>query len=221
MFAALPTAASSQGTEYIRQLQTRLSSLETELRNLTGAVERLGFRLERLAERVGALEDGSRSSGPAAAGGGSGSEPLASGRAVPPPSSDAGVLSSGTAIEQYREGHKLLVRGRYGDAERVFGVFLDRFPKDASSDQARYWLAVSQYQQGKHKSAAQQFLAAYEKAPQGPKAPDNLLGLARAFAALGQKKAACTALGRLGREHPRAPGTVTVGAQAKSKELAC
>ena len=220
MLAALPTAALSQGTEYIQQIQLRLSSLETELRNLTGAVERLGFQLERLEERVGALEDRTRSQGLAAR-----EDPrpgsLAAGQAVPPLSSDAGTLPSGTASEQYQEGRRYLVQGRYGDAERVFGVFLGRFPEDASSDQARYWLAVSQYQQGKHQAAARQFLAAYEKAPKGPKAPDNLLGLARAFAALGRKDAACTALGRLKREHPRAPGTVMLGAQAKVKELAC
>ena len=198
-----------------------MSSLETELRSLTGAVEQLGFKLERLEERVGALEDRSRSPGPTAAGVGRGSDSPAGGGTVPPLSADAGTLPSGTASEQYQEGRRLLVRGRYGDAERVFGVYLGRFPGDAASDQARHWLAVSQYQQGKHKSAARQFLTAYEKAPQGPKAPDNLLGLARALAALGRKDAACTALGRLKREHPRAPGTVTVGAQAKSKELAC
>ena len=69
--------------------------------------------------------------------------------------------------------------------------------------------------------AAQQFLLAYERDPEGPKAPDNLLKLGRALAALDKREEACIALSRLSRKHKQAPQTVIAAADAERRRLKC
>ncbi len=224
LLCALPLAAAAQSTGYGRLVENRLSAFERELRTLTGSVERLQQRLTGLERRIEALElarqqaESAEEPAPAEA-----APPVAVAPAGPQETApDApAALPRGAALSLYEQGRRFQLQARYGDAEGVFAAFLRRFPDHRLAGNARHWLADSLARQGKHGAAAQQFLAAYEEDRGGSKAPDNLLKLARALAALDKQSEACIALRRLAREHADAPQAVTTAAAAESRRLEC
>ena len=224
LLCILPSAATAQTADYARLIENRLSAYERELRALNNTVERLQRRLDGMELRVEALERAAaqqpaeRPEAPAAD----------AGKAAPPVAStgETGAaapvaLPGGDALELYKQGRNLLLQARLAEAEEVFTTFLEDFAGHELANNARHWLAASLAGQGKHGAAAQQFLLAYEKDPEGPKAPDNLLKLGRALAALDKREEACIALSRLSRKHKQAPQAVIAAADAERRRLEC
>lgn len=224
LLCALPATAGAQTADYARLIENKLSAYERELRSLNNAVERLRRQVEGLELRIEALEKAAAERPVETA-----ETPTPDpGAAVPPVAVSGetgapqpGALPQGNALELYKQGRNLLLQARLPEAEQVFTAFLDDFPAHELANNARHWLAASFAGQGKHDAAAQQFLLAYEKDPDGPKAPDNLLKLGRAFAALGKEEEACIALSRLSRKHKQAPPAVIAAADAERRRLKC
>ena len=224
LLCALPSSAAAQTADYARLIENRLSAYERELRALNNTVERLRRQVEGLELRIGELgraaaQQPAEGSGPSSASAESGAAPVAA-----TGETEAGApaaLPGGDALELYKQGRNLLLQARLAEAEEVFATFLDDFAAHELANNARHWLAASLAGQGQHGPAAQHFLLAYEKAPDGPKAPDNLLKLGRALAALGKQEEACIALSRLSRKHKQAPPAVTAAADAERRRLKC
>ena len=222
LFCALPFGAAAQTADYARLIENRLSAYERELRALNDVVERLRRQVEGLELRIGELER-SAAQRPAAPP----EPPEAGAEDAAPPAAAAGgsgaptALPAGDALELYKQGRNLLLQARLAEAEELFAAFLEDFAEHKLANNARHWLATSQAGQGKHTDAAQQFLLAYEQAPEGPKAPDNLLKLGKALAALGKPEEACIALSRLARKHKDAPPAVAAAAAAERRRLNC
>ncbi len=224
LLCALPSAAAAQTADYAKLIETRLSTYERELRELNGTVERLQRQLDALELRVDAMEraaaqrpaetpeppvaDADRPAAPIAPAGETGAGTVA-------------ALPGGDALELYKEGRNLLLQARLPEAEKVFETFLNDFAEHRLANNARHWLATSLAGQGEHGPAAQQFLIAYERDPEGPKAPDNLLKLGQALAALDKRDEACIALSRLTRKHKQAPVAVFAAAEAERRRLQC
>lgn len=224
LLCALPSAAAAQTADYARLIENKLSAYERELRALNNTVERLRRQVEGLELRIEALEKAAAEPPAETA-----ETPAADAGAAAPPVAGSGetgakppaALPEGDALELYKQGRNLLLQARLSQAEQVFTAFLEDFPGHELANNARHWLAASFAGQGKHDAAAQQFLLAYEKDPEGPKAPDNLLKLGRAFAALGKEEEACIALSRLSRKHRQAPSAVIAAADAERRRLKC
>ncbi len=222
LFCALPLTAAAQTTDYARLIENRLSAYERELRALNNTVERLQRRLDSLELRMQALE-GKAAEQPAE----TSEMPAAEGAVAPvAKTGETGApapatLPGGDALERYKQGRNLLLQARLPEAEQVFARFLGDFPEHDLANNARHWLATSLAGQGKHGAAAQQFLLAYEKDPEGSKAPDNLLKLSKAFAADDKPQEACIALSLLARKHKQAPSTVIADADAERRRLKC
>ena len=224
LLCALPSAAAAQTADYARLIETRLSAYERELRELNNTVEGLYRRLDGLQQRIEAMERAAaqqpaQSSGPPLSAGESDAAPVAATDETQ--EGTPAALPGGDALESYKQGRNLLLQARLAEAEEVFATFLEDFAKHELANNARHWLAASLAGQGMHGPAAQHFLLAYEKAPDGPKAPDNLLKLGRALAALGKQEEACIALSRLSRKHKQAPPAVTAAAAAERRRLKC
>ena len=221
---ALPSAAAAQTADYARLIENRLSAYERELRALNNTVERLQRRLDGMELRVEALE---RAAAPQPAE--RPEPPAADAESAAPPIASTGQtvgaapagLPGGDALELYKQGRNLLLQARLAEAGEVFATFLKDFAEHDLANNARHWLATSLAGQGQHAAAAQQFLLAYEKDPEGPKAPDNLLKLGRALAALDKREEACIALSRLSRKHKQAPPAVIAAADAERRRLEC
>ncbi len=222
---ALPSVAVAQTADQaLLPILNRLSAYERDLRALNNTVERLQRRLDGMELRVETLERAATQQ-PAERP----EPPTADIEGAAPPvasTAETGVaapagLPGGNALELYKQGRNLLLQARLPEAEGVFTTFLEDFAGHDLANNARHWLAASLAGQGKHGAAAQHFLLAYEKDPKGPKAPDNLLKLGRALAALDKQEEACIALSRLSRKHKQAPPAVIAAADAERRRLDC
>lgn len=131
------------------------------------------------------------------------------------------ALPGGDAQSLYQQGYGALLQKDYGGAEGVFRQLLDAYPKDALAGDAQYWIGETYYVRGQYKNAADAFLKGYKKYKSGQKAPDSLLKLGMALAALGQKDAACSTFDELKAKYPGAPDHIADEAKAERKKAGC
>ncbi len=140
-------------------------------------------------------------------------------QAARPPA--ASILPDGSAEDQYKFAFNILLQNDYDQAERAFRAYIDKHPNDPRTENARYWLAETYYVRDKFEPASTAFAEAYQKAPTGQKAPDNLLKLGMSLAKLNKPREACATFDRLGQQFPNAPGTVKSRATAEKNRLNC
>jgi tol-pal system protein YbgF len=139
--------------------------------------------------------------------------------AAAPPA--ATILPRGTAKEQYDFAYGLLQQFRIPDAERAFTEFLGQHANDDLAHNARYWLGETYYVRAQYQQAAVTFFDGYQKAPSGPKAPDNLLKLGMSLGRMYQKQEACASLAELTTRFPNASTDIRNQTAAERRRLAC
>lgn len=120
--------------------------------------------------------------------------------------------SSGTIIaalpstkdpeELYRNSYQFILSGDYSTAEQGFRDHISRYPKDAKTADAHYWLGESLLGQQKYRDAAEVFLAASKDYPKAKKAPDMLLKLGVSLVGLKQHDVACATFSEVGKRYP-------------------
>ena len=133
----------------------------------------------------------------------------------------ASILPDGSPEDQYKFAFNILLQNDYDQAERAFKAYIDKYPNDPRTENARYWLAETYYVRDKFEPASTAFAEAYQKSPNGQKAPDNLLKLGMSLGKLNKPREACAAFQRLGEQFPNAPGTVKSRATAEKNRLNC
>ena len=126
-----------------------------------------------------------------------------------------------TPQEQYAVAFALLRSNQYAEAETELRNFLERWPEDALADNARYWLGETLYVRKEYQAAARVFAEGLDRAPDGAKAPDNLLKLGLSFSSLGENEKACQVLLSLTTRYAEAPETILRRADAERNRLAC
>jgi tol-pal system protein YbgF len=114
----------------------------------------------------------------------------------------AALPPTDNADELYRNSYQFILSGDYRTAEQGFRDYTTRFPKDAKSADAHYWLGESLLGQQKYHDAAEVFLAASKNYPKAKKAPDMLLKLGVALVGLNQRDVACATFGEVGKRYP-------------------
>lgn len=218
-----PPAGGIAPPESTGRLQVELEGLREELRVIRGRMEQLEFEQRRQNEVVTQLEQdlGARMIAlegrmpvaappvigddmPPANTSGEAITPIAS---YPPKSGaeipDAPVVDAGTsggftnAKDHYNAAFKALNDGSYDQSASLFAEFIAKYPDDSLLGNAYYWLGETHYVQKNYSSAAEQFRLGFEKMPEGPKAPDNLLKLAMSLSALKRNQEACVVLGQV------------------------
>jgi tol-pal system protein YbgF len=127
------------------------------------------------------------------------------------------ALEGETADEQYQHAFDLLRRNNYGEAEQALRTFVDQYPDHPLAGNASYWLGETFYVRQDYSNAALTFAEGFQKYPESGKAPDSLLKLGMALAALGETGDACKAFGELNSRYPKASDGVR---QRVSKEQA-
>lgn len=166
----------------------------------------------------------------AAGPGGPGAEPgtaMAAGPAVeaPPPPEEgamtAAALPGGTPREQYDRVLAQLRQADYAAAERGLRAFIDAYPDDALAENAQYWLGETYYVRSDYANAAVVFAEGFQKATDGPKAPDNLLKLGMSLARLGETEKACKVLTELRNKFPDAGGGIHDRAAKEKTRIGC
>lgn len=159
-----------------------------------------------------------------------GQDPYGQGGPAPRNSSGAGGAGGQVAAveppsasprDAYDLAYGYVLRKDYALAEDGFRGFLRRHPNDRLAPDAHYWLGESMFQRQRYRDAAESFLTVSTKYETTGKAPDSLLRLGQSLAALGEKEAACAALGEVGRKYPRASLGVKQGVEREQKRVRC
>lgn len=207
----------------IMSLNQRLSDLEQTLTRLNAQNETANFELTKanraaadqkaradaLEQRLVALENAFndlKAQAPAA--------PAAGGFPPPPaPPADPAVA--------FKQAKDLLLGGDYGNAEQAFSAYVNNYPDNARTPEARYWLGETLFVREAYTDAASAYIGAIRGWPQTTWAPDATLKLARSMVALKKTADACRTLDELSRRYPKAPANVTSRAASTRTAAKC
>lgn len=123
--------------------------------------------------------------------------------------------------ELYRNAYEFILSGDYKTAEAGFRDHIARFPADAKTPDAHFWLGESLLGQQKYRDAAEIFLAASKDYPSSKKAPDMLLKLGISLAGLKQRDVACATFGEVGKRYPNASAQIKERVKKEQAAAAC
>ena len=124
--------------------------------------------------------------------------------AAPAGRSAGGLLSGGSAAEQYNQAFGLLKQADYPAAEAALKTFVEQHPTDPMAGNAQYWLGETYYARRDYQNAMTAFAEGYKVYKGSPKGPDNLLKLGVTLAVLGRKPDACAVFAKFNQDYPRA-----------------
>jgi tol-pal system protein YbgF len=123
--------------------------------------------------------------------------------------------------ELYRNSYQFILSGDYNTAEQGFRDHIARFPRDAKTADAHYWLGESLLGQQKYRDAAEVFLAASKEYPKAKKAPDMLLKLGVSLVGLNQRDVACATFSEIGKRYPDISGALKERVKQEKALAAC
>jgi tol-pal system protein YbgF len=125
-----------------------------------------------------------------------------------PPSLQARLAPQG-ADGIYRQALDQLQAGSWAEAEQSFDSFVASYPDDPRASTASYWIGETYLFRKDFPTAASVFARNYRTYGQeAPRAPDNLLKLGMALAAMGDRERACQTFAELGKRHPNASAPI-------------
>lgn len=205
---AAPQIAGTPASGPITDLQQRMTAVEGQLSSLTGQVETVDHRLRLLEDqfaayrkatdaRLSALEGNGAPAGgdtagtvtpppiaggtrPPVAGGKPGADPARAQRVAAvarPRTGDAGD-------DAYTYGYRLWQAKFYPEAETQLAGFAGKYPGHGRTSRARNLLGMIYLDDDKPNLAAQIFYENYSKDPEGERAADSLLNLAKTLVVL-------------------------------------
>jgi len=224
-------------------VEMRLAAIEKAIQQLTGMAEetrhevnRLSQRLDRmqndLAYRVEQLESAAESdrSDPVGTSGADGSveDHNGGGTRGLSPVGAAGQAPEARRTSQpadpeaaYHAAFDRLRERDYDGAEAAFAAFIAHYPEHPLAENAHYWLGETYYARGRFDEAARSFASGYKTAPDGRKAPDNLLKLGLSLQSLGRTEEACLVLARLESDPSGISGAFRARVQNSQREMGC
>jgi tol-pal system protein YbgF len=248
---SLAAEASSADSGAAARLSVRINQLETELRSITGKTEEIEHAVRQLTARIDKLAGDLESKQPPhalgpGAGGSAASRPPQSASTAPPGAPEPGTLGvlpksatapaagqaapqvqkaalpPGTPQQQYDYAISLMLQQQnFAEAERALKEFVAAHPDDPRAGSAHYWLGETYFVRKDYEQAAFVFADAFQKYPDGQKAPDSLFKLGKSLAELGKTKEACTAYERLVRNYPKATPSLKNRIDVEQRRLKC
>jgi tol-pal system protein YbgF len=147
--------------------------------------------------------------------------PAANNQASNNPAMASTAPPGNTPKDEYDLAYGYVLRKDYALAETGFRDFLRKYPNDAMTADAQYWLGETLYQRQRYQDAADSFLVVIRNHDKSGKAPDSLLRLGQSLAAIGQKEMACASLNEVSRKYPRASSSVKRGVETEQKRAKC
>jgi tol-pal system protein YbgF len=190
----------------------RTDALENEMRRITGVVENLQFRIDRIVadgtNRIGdlefrlvELEGGDVSTLGQTSTLGGGEQPAGS---VNTSVEDTGVELAASEQGDFDRAKAAIEAGSFADGLVKVDQFLLTYPDGPLTGNAHYWRAEALAGQGDWSNAARAFLESFSGTPTGPKAPKSLYRLGVSLAELGQTQDACATLAEVELRYPAA-----------------
>lgn len=226
------SSQNSAGTENLdnaalNRLDSRISTLERVMRELTGKIEETSHRLsqqqqfqDKLASdnelRMQSIEQQLKKLSESQSAAAQPANPASANPAEIPASA-----TTGNPQTDYDNAIGLLQKSEYAAAESAFRDFLKNNPKHDLTPNAQYWLAETFYVRGDYQTSAVEFLKSYKQFPKSSKAPDSLLKLGLSLSNLGKKAEACASLGKMDKEFAGASSSIKARAETERKKLKC
>ena len=243
---ALPTAEDYERSPAgLADSEIRGGALDEQIRKLQGMIEEAQHanrqnadQLAKLAKeidfRLSALESRANSAAPAT--------PAVGEDAAPAPASavkesedayldkrpaDAGEAPAKTAEnfatprDAYNHAFKLLRQAKHVEAGKAFEGFIARYPDDALTGNAYYWLGETYYVQRDYLKAADNYRKGYKAQPAGPKAAENLFKLGVTLSSLEKNKEACVVFGQVLEKFASSSGAVKQKVEQEQARIGC
>lgn len=207
----------------LSELAGRLGDLEQSLTRVNGSLETTAHQLDEarrdnaalqsqvkaLTDKVGALEQ--RLAAPAP--GPLGPAPAADAAGAGPPQA--------SPADAFAQARQLMLAGSYDAAEAAFRDYVQTYPDEPRTPEARYWWGKTLQVRGAHAEAATAFIGAIRGWPKTAWAPDALVELGRELAVLKKTTDACETLAELPRRYPKASAPVKARAAAVRGQAKC
>lgn len=232
-------AAEADGSELGRgqrallaDMEVRIGQLETEIRKLTGLIEEISFKQNRIEKDIDLFKRDVELR----------FKDLGNGEAVAAltpdpviedqpgenePTRTAAIelpevtLPEGTEAERYAYAFSFLRRGDFPSAEAAFIRFLEAHPAHTLAGNAQYWLGETYYVRKDYPEAAAAFLKGFQSYGDGNKGPDSLLKLGMSLSSMNQNQQACSAFEELLSRYPEASQAVLGQASSQQERLGC
>ena len=145
--------------------------------------------------------------------------PAGAGAATPGPQA---TLAPQGADGVYRRALDQLQAGNWSAAEQSFDSFFKTYPEDPRASTASYWIGETYLFRKEFPTAASVFARNYrEYGPDAPRAPDNLLKLGTALAAMGDRDRACQTFAELAKRHPNASAPIRQAMNREKTAIGC
>ncbi|MDE7548035.1 hypothetical protein PY793_08575 [Acetobacter fabarum] len=210
-----PPSASSGGPsavngDLVSQLLERVSTLEQQQRDMRGEIDQLTNDLQQKTAALSKQVADGQFAAQAGAGGSAAPAAAPAEPAVRSNTPDA-LLSAGKAALQKRDYDTA-----HDNAEAALKTAKGAFRVDA-----QFLLAQSLAGQKQYRQSAVAYYDAYRQSPKSARAPDALLGVTATLLALGDKKSACEALGKLNNEFPSPAPRVARAAEIYGRKGGC
>lgn len=204
---ATGAAAGTPASAPLADLDARAAGIERETQGLTNRVETLEHRVTQIEAdfaayrratdaRLAQLESRSAVAVPAAEDTGDTAPRATSAKTLPKPKPvvdparaqrvaavprPTGADATDKGVYAYNYGYRLWKAGLYPEAETQLDKFATRFPKHRLVSRAQNILGLVYLDDDRAKDAAQVFYDNYSKMPDGDRASDSLVNLARAL----------------------------------------
>jgi tol-pal system protein YbgF len=249
--ASLAAEAASAEASAAARLSVRINQLESEIRSITGRTEEIEHAIRQLTARLDKVAADLESRQPPqvlSGGSATGAPQQSASTTAPPPAPEPGTLGvlpkaavapptplgqtapqgqkaalpPGTPQQQYDYAISLMLQQQnFAEAERALKEFVATHPTDPRAGSAHYWLGETYFVRKDYEQAAFVFADAFQKYPDGQKAPDSLFKLGKSLAELGKTKEACTAYERLVRNYPKATPNLKNRIDIEQRRLKC
>ena len=131
------------------------------------------------------------------------------------------ILPTGTPSEQYDFAISFVKVGDYETAEIALREFVETNDKDELAGSAQYWYAETFRIRQLYQDAATAYLDGYQKYPNSPKAPVNLLKLGVSLVQIGEKDQGCSMITGVSKQYPKASQSVLQKAKYEEKKFDC
>ena len=182
----------------IRSLQAEqtaaIAQLQSDLRALNGRIDELTYlakgRTEQLEQSLN----------------------MVSSRVAPPQGVPEDLLNddeeainkvNGSAAEQFKQGLRQIRTGDFSNAKATFGSFKDKNPGTAFTDNALFWIGISNEQLGQYDRAVVAYSEVYQKYPGEDRATVSLFRLGESFLKLGSKDDAALSFQMIVDDYPK------------------
>ena len=141
--------------------------------------------------------------------------PLELGRspAPPPPPTGPTIIGSGVAMldvprEQFNTALQAFQSGQYQQAEEGFKSFMAANVGHRLTPDAIFYIGETYFQRSRPREAAEQYLKVTTDYARSSRAPESMVRLGQALAALGNAGQACATFAEFGKRYPNATASV-------------